>query len=234
MKKKIQFLIGFIKSLKCEDFSITIDIEGDDIQYINTPYCKGKSGKISLPSNVESIVNEIVNHYTDELYELGPGSAGDNCASDYYNVELTFDPEENKLVFDEITHTEYETESTGTSHHISDYTEGNRMYNTFMTVRNFLEHKGIEEMTISYEGSGDSGSVNHEYNSQNGSGEINTAIENICYDLLREYGGWEINEGSQGTIDFTKDEITVNHEWNTEESYTSDEIIEVNPEDFNE
>jgi hypothetical protein len=91
---------------------------------------------------------------------------------------------------------------------------------------------GITGVFISYEGSGDSGLVNNEYISQDGDGEIDNDIENICYDLLQEYGGWEINEGSQGTINFTKDEIIVNHEWNVEESYTSDTIIEINPEEF--
>jgi hypothetical protein len=232
MKKKIQFLIGFIKSLKCEEFSIQIDIDTNVIQYMNKPYCKGKSSDISLPSNIESIVEEIVEHYVDDLYEIGPGSAGDNSASDYFNFELSFFPKENKLVFNEITHTEYGSEGSGMSYDISDYEEGEKMYGTFMKVREFLEHEGIKEMEVSYEGGGDSGSVNHEYSSENGSGQIDEDIEHICYDLLQEYGGWEINEGSQGTINFTKDEIIVNHEWNVEESYTSDTIIEINPEDF--
>jgi hypothetical protein len=232
MKKKIQFLIGFIKSLKCEEFSILFEIDYNKVEYINTPYCKGRSGNISLPSNVESIVEEIVNHYTDELYNIGPGSAGDTSASDYFQVDLSFYPKENKLVFDGITHTEYGSEGSGMSYDISDYNEDDSMYNTFMDVRKFLEKEGIEYMDVTYEGGGDSGSVNTEYTSQNGSGQINQDIENICYDLLREYGGWEINEGSQGKIIFTKNEIEIEHEWNTEEQYTSDTIIEINPEEF--
>jgi len=234
MKKKIQFLIGFIKSLKCEEFSISFEIDYNKVEYINTPFCKGKNTNISLPSNLESIVEEIVNNYTDELYELGPGSAGDNGSSDYFNVDLTFYPNENKLFFNEITHTEYETESTGVSYDINDNTEGDGMYEAFMVIREFLEKEGIEEMTVTYEGSGDDGSINSEYISQNGDGQIDDDIESICYNLLEEYGGWEINEGSQGTINFTKDTIDVNHEWNTEESYTSDEVIEVKLEDFND
>lgn len=234
MKKKIEFLIGFIKSLKCEEFSISFDVDYDNVEYINNPYCKGRSGKISLPSNVESIVKEIINNYTDELYELGPGSAGDTSASDYFSADLTFYPKENKLFFNEITHTEYGSESSSISYDISDYNEDDGMYNTFMEIRKFLEHEGIEDMTVSYNGSGDSGYIESDYTSKNKNGQIDEDIENICYDLLKEYGGWEINEGSQGTIDFTKDTIDVNHEWNTEESYTSDEIIEVKPEDFDE
>jgi hypothetical protein len=101
-----------------------------------------------------------------------------------------------------------------------------------MDVRKFLEKEGIEEMVVRYEGSGDSGYIQRDYTSKNKNGEINDDIEHICYDLLEDYGGWEINEGSQGTIEFTKDEIDIQHEWNTEEQYTSDTIIEINPEEF--
>lgn len=232
MKKKIEFLIGFIKSLKCEEFSISIDINDNIIDYINKPYCKGKSSDISLPSNIESIVEEIVEHYVDDLYNIGPGSAGDTSASDYFQVDLSFYPKENKLVFDGITHTEYGSEGSGMSYDISDYNEDDSMYNNFMDVRKFLEKEGIEEMEARYEGSGDSGYIQRDYTSKNKNGEINDDIEHICYDLLSEYGGWEINEGSQGTIEFTKDEIDIQHEWNTEEQYTSDTIIEINPEEF--
>jgi hypothetical protein len=103
-----------------------------------------------------------------------------------------------------------------------------------MDIRKFLEKEGIEEMTVSYNGSGDSGYIESDYTSKNKSGQIDEDIEHICYDLLQEYGGWEINEGSQGTIIFTKDEIDVQHEWNTEEQYTNEINLEVKPEDFND
>jgi len=231
MKKKIQYLIAYIKALKCEEFSINIDIDYNTIEYIN-PYCRGKSN-LSLISNIESIVEEIAEHYVEELYDFGPGSSSDS-ASDYFQVELTFYPEKNKLIFSETTHTEYGSESSGMSYDISDYNEDDSMYNTFMEIRKFLEHEGIEEMTVSYNGSGDSGYIESDYTSKNKSGQIDDDIEHICYDLLQEYGGWEINEGSQGTIDFTKDEITIDHEWNTEEQYTNEINLEVKPEDFNE
>jgi|688.fasta_scaffold31930_3 hypothetical protein len=231
MKKKIEFLIGFIKSLKCEVFSINIDIDYNTIEYIN-PYCRGKSN-LSLISNIESIVEEIAEHYVEELYDFGPGSSS-NSASDYFQVELTFYPEKNKLIFSETTHTEYGSESSGMSYDISDYNEDDSMYNTFMDIRKFLEKEGIEEMTVSYNGSGDSGYIESDYTSKNKSGQIDEDIEHICYDLLQEYGGWEINEGSQGTIIFTKDEIDVQHEWNTEEQYTNEINLEVKPEDFND
>ena len=92
-----------------------------------------------------------------------------------------------------------------------------------------------DSCTCSYDGSGDSGWVQDMVDSSKGSKGLNQQLEYICYDLLElYYGGWEINEGSQGTIDFTKDEITIDHEWNTEEQYTNEINLEVKPEDFDE
>jgi uncharacterized protein (UPF0297 family) len=181
---------------------------------------------LSLISNIESIVEEIAEHYVEELYDFGPGSSS-NSASDYFQVELTFYPEKNKLIFSEATHTEYGSESSDMSYDISDYEEDESMYDTFMEVRKFLEKEGIEEMTVSYNGSGDSGYIESDYTSKNKNGQIDEDIEHICYDLLEEYGGWEINEGSQGNIVFTKDEISVNHEWNTEDDDSNEIDIEI-------
>jgi hypothetical protein len=48
--------------------------------------------------------------------------------------------------------------------------------------------------------------------------KISASIENVCYNILQKFGGWEINEGSQGkiTFDFQSDNYSVYHEWNTE------------------
>lgn len=232
MKKKLKFLIAFIKTLKCGEFSVNGEIDRTEVQYINTPYCRSK-GQIKLPQNVMDIIEELFTIYAEKLYDLGPLTAK-NDSSSYFTADLSYYLETDKLVFDEITHSEYETQDTGISHHITGYNENDGMYETFMEVRKFLEKEGIEEMEVRYEGSGDNGSIEDNYTSEKGNGYIDEDIETICYNLLGEFGGWEINEGSQGTIYFTKDEITVNHEWNTEESYTNDINIEVNPEDFND
>ena len=54
------------------------------------------------------------------------------------------------------------------------------------------------------------------------------AIEDWCYNRLeRLHGGWEINEGSDGsfTFDFNNMTITLDHTYNTEEN-SSDTLWE--------
>ena len=64
---------------------------------------------------------------------------------------------------------------------------------------------------VSYQGSGDSGCIENVSGLSNE--EAETAIEDISYGLLERFPGWEINDGSSGTIviDFDKCTVGFNH-----------------------
>jgi len=46
-----------------------------------------------------------------------------------------------------------------------------------------------------------------------------SGIEDYCYSVLEDFGGWENNDGSQGSIRFNlkSKEYSIDHQWNTEE-----------------
>jgi hypothetical protein len=78
-----------------------------------------------------------------------------------------------------------------------------------------------ESCSCSYDGGGDSGWVNEYARCSNGDKRLNELLEHICYELLEMYyGGWEINEGSNGSIDFNFENQTVelNHSQNVDEN----------------
>ena len=83
-------------------------------------------------------------------------------------------------------------------------------------------------MRLGYNGGGDDGSIESSFD--NGS-PVPTEIEEWCYKELEEhFGGWEINEGSQGEFEFnfkTK-VVDLRHSYNTQDS-SSDTLWE---EDF--
>ena len=102
-----------------------------------------------------------------------------------------------------------------------------------MTIQSLLLANGITKLEINYSGYGDSGqieSIEPELPTDVDTGlfytdwEGNThpktlrhLVEDKFYPLLStHFGGWEINEGSQGTIiwDVTNDKVTIQHEWN--------------------
>ena len=97
-----------------------------------------------------------------------------------------------------------------------------------------LDEIKSDSITVTYEGGGDSGYIENQYESSNGGGDVPAGIEDICYQLLEDFGGWEINEGSQGSIILSRDEIEVEHEWNVQEEHWEEANIVITPETFNE
>jgi hypothetical protein len=219
MKKKFKMLMAYLKGFKKESISFELNINSQDVEEIEI------YDGVDMTSTFYSYFESIVNQYADELYDEGPGSV-DN-AGDYFYVDGDIYPSENKIVFNQVRFTEYGTEDSGTSYHFDDYEEDDTIYDNFIEVRKFLDEKKITSATVSYNGGGDSGYIEGTYESEKGTGDVPAGIEDICYSLLEEYGGWEINEGSQGTIVFTRDEIDVNHEWNTEVDETNEINIEI-------
>jgi hypothetical protein len=94
-------------------------------------------------------------------------------------------------------------------------------------VKNYLRELGqkYKKGKVTYEGSGDSGYINADIELDEKDTEmIPDYFENYLYRILDNFGGWEINEGSQGEIyfDFETEEIRVEHGENWEESVKLD------------
>jgi hypothetical protein len=225
MKNKLRILFKYLKGMGIEKAPFRIDFEGG-VQWfeLDVPY--------DISDTIRDSIQEILEIYEDDLYEIGPGSL-DN-PNEYFTASGEIIPSENKIIITEIDYQGYDTQDSGTYYDKDDYEEDDSMYDTFIAVGKFLDEIRATSATVSYEGGGDSGYIEGQYQSENGSGMIPNNIENICYSLLEEYGGWEINEGSQGNIVFTKDEIEVNHEWNTQEDYNEQIDIVITLDTFSE
>jgi hypothetical protein len=73
-------------------------------------------------------------------------------------------------------------------------------------------------LTVKYNGSGDSGYIESDFD-ENGDG-VPTSIEDWCYrQLENNFGGWEINEGSDGEFKFNFHNMTIElyHTYNVQE-----------------
>jgi hypothetical protein len=73
-------------------------------------------------------------------------------------------------------------------------------------------------LKLEYNGGGDSGFVENNFNP--GTDSVPSGIEDWCYQQLENnFGGWEINEGSDGAFifDFNTSTVTLDHTYNTEE-----------------
>jgi hypothetical protein len=83
---------------------------------------------------------------------------------------------------------------------------------------------------VTYEGSGDSGFIEENMKIKDKYVSIPAGLETWLYNQLEQYGGWEINEGSQGFFDFNFENGTIylEHGENYEESVEFPLEMEIN------
>ena len=228
MKKKFKLLMTYFRNAGLDEVSFQFDVSGGSIEFTDIKV------NFSIATPIENIFEEILEMYVDQVVEEGESEMIEE-GSDYYQIFGTIYVTERKIVFENFNYTYYGSQFSGMDYEKDDYEEDESMYNRFVKVDKILTELNIDKMIVGYSGSGDSGYIDGDYKTEDGqSGGTPAGIEDICYDLLEEYGGWEINEGSQGTITFTKDFIEVEHEWNTEENDSVDLDITVDENSFDE
>lgn len=223
MKNKLRIICKYLKGIGIKKAPFRIDFEGG-VQWfeLDIPY--------DISNTIRDNIQEILEIYEDDLYEIGPGSL-DN-PNEYFTASGEIIPSENKIIIEGVDFHGYNTEGSGSHYDIEDYKEGDSVYDYFIEVRKYLDEIKSDSITVTYEGGGDSGFIETSYESSNGGGSIPAGIEDICYKLLEEFGGWEINEGSQGSIMLSRDEIEIEHEWNVQEEHWEEANIVITLETF--
>lgn len=116
-----------------------------------------------------------------------------------------------------------------------------KFVNNIDTFKNKLKDLKIESFRVEYSGSGDSGEIEEifyepndlkvkvdvgtwkkfdqqsfEYKETNEPKPLKDFIEDFCYELLEyNHGGWEINEGQSGAIEWNIKENDISHNYTT-------------------
>jgi hypothetical protein len=92
-----------------------------------------------------------------------------------------------------------------------------------------MKSEGFVDATIEFEGAGDSGAVSETIKLYRNTGpteeeEVDDDVENLCYVMLSEYPGWEINEGSSGdfNLNFETGIIELSYGQNIEDDMAID------------
>ncbi len=101
-------------------------------------------------------------------------------------------------------------------------------YKNFLSTVSRKLDQSVARIEVDYSGAGDSGNIDAvHFISKKGKEiemddkEVREAVEEFAYAQLEEhYGGWEINDGSQGKmiIDVTNGKASFEHEWNVMET----------------
>lgn len=228
MKNKFKIFMRFVSLLSCEKPYANVQCDEGGIEYA-TFYCNGSEK--SIPQNMMDLLTDVLEDPAMELYDEARDEFYDGMSS-WSNFDVYFDKTTMRIEGTNVI--VYGTEDTGSYYEFGDYIEGDSIYDHFIEIQKFLEEINSNGVRIDYNGSGDSGYVEDQYQSQNKKGDVPAGIEDICYELLEDFGGWEINEGSQGNITLTKDSININHQWNTEESEFFEHEITLTVDSFDE
>jgi hypothetical protein len=226
MKNKLRMVCKYLKGLGLDKIGFRAEFDESGIQYLEIDI------NHEISDTIESIIDEIIESYQDKFYENGPGTL--DSGNEWYNVYGDIIPGENKIIFNNIDFSGYATEDSGSYYDFDDYNEGDRQYDIFLEIQKFLNEIKKDSIRIIYNGSGDSGWVENYYQSDSGKGKLPEHITHLAYELLEDFGGWEINEGSQGVISISNNEIEIEHEWNTMDEYNEPLNIVITPETFNE
>jgi hypothetical protein len=213
-KKYLGKISRYLNSLGMSYGEIQFEMEPDDDEisyrenYFPTHFENNYNAEI--PDGLVPILKKIIGYVDDDgLYSDLPNDG----YIDYQRFDITIYTNEKKEI--SLTHSySYQTEggSEGVEYDdmIEEWEEKGVFNDTSIPEDNYL--------VLKYNGGGDSGYLESDFES----GEsVPTEVEEWCYQQLEiNFGGWEINEGSQGEFQFDFNEKTVilSHTYNIEES----------------
>lgn len=199
-----QFFV-YIKSNGADTAWISANFEFGDPSYISG--IRGDNGRaIPVFEPAAPIIERIIDNVDEDDFEW---QFHDNDVEFFY-IEINFDTTGKKIIV-ECNYSTPGSEEAFDESNIDD-----------MDIFKEYTDKGASEIVCTYNGGGDSGYVDGEMYVDGERENAPAFLEDMCYNALSNFGGWEINEGSQGNIVFNLVDktITVNHTWNTEENHS--------------
>lgn len=217
MKKKFLALLTFLKPFQNKEIRFGWSAHEQDIQY-----GWGICNISSLPEIVIQYASDIVEYYYNKINN----DLFDNCYNQTENndVYLFVEPKTNSMYI-QLKY-DYHTEEVKTYERKLESPE----------LEDYFKRTGVEIIEARYSGSGDDGDINSitidgedsniQWNSKDPDSEL---IWDTLYNQLENaYGGWEIDDGSTGTIELNNNlEIVISHKWNITKTEWCDEKFEL-------
>jgi len=200
-----KLLYFFLKSEGHDHITVSFNIQSGEIDYWYDAYGRGS---IKLPERLKDFYEKLVNLVMEEDFEID--------YDNYHTIDVTYDIDDNQLLIrdNEVV---LVTKDTGASEEIESP-------DLLETMKNWLD-KGILMMKVEFNGGGDSGYIDdYGYDEKGNNHPIPASMEDFLYNMLESnFGGWEINEGSQGQFEIynKSSEIILSIGVNEEETETT-------------
>ena len=201
-KKYLGKVSRYLASMGMNYGDINFEMEPDDEEisygenYFPTHFDNNYYAEI--PDGLVPILKRIIDYFDDaDLYSNLP----DGSDIDYQRFEITIDGVKREISLTHIYSYFSEGDSSGVEYDdmIEEWEEKGVFDDTEIPEDGYL--------VLKYNGGGDSGYIESDF--ENGERSPDE-VEEWCYKQLEEnFGGWEINEGSQGEFQFDFNEKTV-------------------------
>ena len=203
-KKYLKFFVKYLQSygektgtFRFEDFGSGYDYEGggDTLQLEENYY-------LEIPPTIVPIMDKIVRYCQQNIPEVD---------DDISSAELEIEINNDGSISARYCWRFFTVDNLHNSFDVSDGLE---------KVFNELDEENISgTIFVTFDGNGDSGSIEQAEDESGHSVNLSTEMEDWCYNILENnYGGWEINEGSTGKFIFNTEDRTCELEfgWNNE------------------
>jgi hypothetical protein len=225
-KQYLRRVCRYLGSLGMRDGSIEMDIDSgwdydfsDIIWEDQTHFANNYSAEV--PDGLIPIYKKIADHIQENNLYKSPQYDDIN----YERIDFDIDCQKSEI---SVNHW-YTYYQRGDSNSVTWDAEDDKEIFEEWEKEGVLEDLDIPNdgiLTIKSNGSGDSGYIENSF--EEIGDQVPAAIEDWCYNQLeRNFGGWEINEGSDGEFIFNFHDMTIelNHTYNVEEN-TTDTIYE--------
>jgi hypothetical protein len=218
-KKYLNRTCNYLASLGMTEGTIDINLDSDhydlsheDIDWKHVQHFDNNY-RAELPEGLLPILKKVMNYVVDE----GVFESPDIESMSYQNISIEIDCSRKELT---VTH-DYSYYSRDEGSSISyDSDEDKARFDKWMEEdMQDVEVPSDGILTLSYNGGGDSGYIESSFDEV--SDAVPASIEDWCYSQLEShFGGWEINEGSDGRFifNFNNSTVDLDHTFNTEEN----------------
>jgi hypothetical protein len=218
-KKYLNRTCNYLASLGMTEGTIDINLDSDhyDLSHedIDWKYVQhfDNNYRAELPEGLLPILKKVMNYVVNE----GVFESPDIESMSYQNISIEIDCSRKELT---VTH-DYSYYSRDEGSSIAyDSDEDKARFDKWMEEdMQDVEVPSDGILTLSYNGGGDSGYIESSFDET--SDAVPASIEDWCYSQLEShFGGWEINEGSDGRFifNFNNSTVDLDHTFNTEEN----------------
>ena len=196
--KKLKLFAYYAQGYGHNEVSYEIYLQ-DCTEDWNSDSWRGKDGIIDSYESINSVIDSIIEE--NNLYESL--SDCDNRGALMINVDCV-----ERTLKITASETRYETKDSSDEISLTDLTE---QADGFVEMFNYMKSNNYSVGVVNFHGGGDNGEVESIINYDNKkSQKIPKDVESFLYEWLEShFGGWEINEGSQGNFTFLPKESIV-------------------------